>query len=268
MLGARERAGDLRSGSRPVGVSVFACGPFNSSLHAAPDLGGRYRSDSLPAGSRHFLAAVILCSQLWGLGTGNVGFMGTAGREPPGFHPLLLFFPGYLLSPILFAGQPSGLSARLYRPTGIATAQYGWMEGTCDHRPFYISPANWQHRFSSAPLGAEEGFNRLSSETETLQKTLADLLSWERRKRREQILATLFCYAFVAALPTRPFHGFLETVISRWFIPILFFGLIAPFFLRRGRWRLADSARALGGVDKTLRLRDAGPTARGVVGEP
>jgi hypothetical protein len=40
--------------------------------------------------------------------------------------------------------------------------------------------------------GPEEGFSRLSSETETLRNKLAELLSWERRKRREQILATLF----------------------------------------------------------------------------
>ena len=101
----------------------------------------------------------------------------------------------------------------------------------------------------------------MSSEAETLQKKLAELLSWERRKRREQILATLSCYALLAALLTLPFHGFLETVISRWFIPILFFGLMAPFFLGRGRWRLVDSARALARVDKTLRLDERALTA-------
>ena len=101
----------------------------------------------------------------------------------------------------------------------------------------------------------------MSSEAETLQKKLAELLSWERRKRHEQILATLFCYALLAALLILPFHGFLETVISRWFIPILFFGLMAPFFLGRGRWRLVDSARALARVDKTLRLDERALTA-------
>jgi hypothetical protein len=101
----------------------------------------------------------------------------------------------------------------------------------------------------------------LSSEAETLQKKLAELLSWERRKRREQILATLFCYALLAALLTLPFHGFLETVISRWFIPISVFGLMAPFFFGRGRWRSSDSARALARVDKTLRLDERVLTA-------
>jgi hypothetical protein len=101
----------------------------------------------------------------------------------------------------------------------------------------------------------------LSSAAETLRKKLAELLSWERRKRREQILATLFCYALLAGLLTLPFHGFLETVISRWFIPISFFGLMAPFFLGRGRWRPSDSARALARVDKTLRLDERALTA-------
>src|SRR5262245_24593783 len=135
------------------------------------------------------------------------------------------------------------------------------MESTRDRRPFYISRANWQHRFSSAPLGATEGITVLSLEAETLRKKFAELLSWERRKRREQILTTVFCYALFAALLTLPFHGLLEAVISRWFIPLLFFGFMAPFFLAKGYWRPTDSARALARVDKTLRLDERALTA-------
>jgi hypothetical protein len=101
----------------------------------------------------------------------------------------------------------------------------------------------------------------LSSETETLRKKLSELLSWERRKRREQILATLFCYSLLAALLTLPFHGLLSAVISRWVIPISFFLLLAPFFLVRGRWQLSDSVRALARVDKTLQLDERALTA-------
>ena len=101
----------------------------------------------------------------------------------------------------------------------------------------------------------------MSSEADSLQKKLADLLCWERRKRREQILAALLCYALLAALLTLPFHGFMQTVINRWFIPVSFFGLMAPFFLVRGRWRSSDSARALARVDKTLRLDERALTA-------
>jgi hypothetical protein len=101
----------------------------------------------------------------------------------------------------------------------------------------------------------------LSSESESLHKKLADLLSWERRKRREQTLVTLFCYALLAGLLTLPFHGLMQAVINRWFIPILFFGLMAPIFLVRERWRSSDSARALTRVDKTLRLDERALTA-------
>jgi hypothetical protein len=101
----------------------------------------------------------------------------------------------------------------------------------------------------------------LSLEAEALRKKLVELLSWERRKRHEQILTAVFCYALLAALFTLPFHGLLETVISRWFIPILFFGVMAPFFLVRGYWGLADSARALARIDKTLRLDERTLTA-------
>ena len=101
----------------------------------------------------------------------------------------------------------------------------------------------------------------MSLEAETLRKKFAELLSWERRKRREQILTTVFCYALFAALLTLPFHGLLEAVISRWFIPFLFFGFMAPFFLAKGYWRPTDSARALARVDKTLRLDERALTA-------
>jgi hypothetical protein len=110
-------------------------------------------------------------------------------------------------------------------------------------------------------LGAEEGFDRLSFEAESLQKKLAHFLSWERRKRREQTLIALLCYALLAALVTLPFHGYMQTVINRWLIPISFFGLMAPFFLVRGRWRSSDSARALARVDKTLSLDERALTA-------
>jgi hypothetical protein len=135
------------------------------------------------------------------------------------------------------------------------------MEDAGGRRSFYFSPANWQHRYSSAPLGAEKGFGRLSAEEKSLRKTFADLLGWERRKRREQILAALLCYALLCALFTLPFYGLLQTVINRWVIPILFFGILAPFFLVPGRWRSSDSARALGRVDKTLRLDERALTA-------
>ncbi|HEY7316384.1 MAG TPA: hypothetical protein VIE89_02350 [Candidatus Binatia bacterium] len=101
----------------------------------------------------------------------------------------------------------------------------------------------------------------MSSESDCLHQKLVALLSWERRKRYEQILLALLCYALLGALLTLPFHGFLQNAINRWLMPTLLFGLMAPFFLVRGRWRRSDSVRALAYVDKTLRLDERVLTA-------
>jgi hypothetical protein len=101
----------------------------------------------------------------------------------------------------------------------------------------------------------------LSTETEILRKKLSELLSWERRKRSEQILAGIFFCALLAALLMLPFHPFLPAAISRYLIPILVFCLLAPVFFIRQRWRLDDTARAVARVDKMLRLDERTLTA-------
>ncbi len=101
----------------------------------------------------------------------------------------------------------------------------------------------------------------MNAEAENLRKKILELLSWERRKRREQAFAALFCYALVAALLAIPFHGVLPTASSRWFTPILFVVLMAPFVLARRRWRRQDSARALAHADKALCLEERALTA-------
>jgi hypothetical protein len=101
----------------------------------------------------------------------------------------------------------------------------------------------------------------VSSEIEILQKKFSQLMSWERRKRTEQILTTLLCYSLFAALITLPFHRLLLTANSRWFVPISFFVLLAPFFFLRRRWLSADSVRALARVDNALGLDERAVTA-------
>jgi hypothetical protein len=101
----------------------------------------------------------------------------------------------------------------------------------------------------------------LSTEAEILRRKLSELLSWERRKRSEQILAGIIFYALLAALLALPFHPLLPVAISRYLMPILVFLLLAPGFLIRQRWRLADTARAVARVDKTLRLDERTLTA-------
>jgi hypothetical protein len=101
----------------------------------------------------------------------------------------------------------------------------------------------------------------LSTEAEILRKKLSELISWERRKRSEQILAGILFYALLATLLTLPFHSLLPLAISRYLVPILAFFLLAPVFLIRQRWRLDDTARAVARVDKTLRLDERTLTA-------
>ena len=99
----------------------------------------------------------------------------------------------------------------------------------------------------------------MNFDIEALQKKLSELLRWERRKRREQTLAALSCYALVAALVTLPLHSLLPIMDVRWLMPLLFFAALAPLFFRP--WGPRDSARALARVDKTLRLDERTLTA-------
>lgn len=101
----------------------------------------------------------------------------------------------------------------------------------------------------------------MSFEAEILQRKLSELLNWERRKRYEQILATLLCYSLLAGLLALPLHGLLPAGVSRWFIPVPFFVLLAPFMFLRRCWRREDSARALVRVDKALRFDERTVTA-------
>jgi hypothetical protein len=110
-------------------------------------------------------------------------------------------------------------------------------------------------------LGAAEGFDVLSPEAEILCKKLSELLSWERRKRSEQIVAGIVFYAVLAALLALPLHPVLPTAISRYLMPIVVFFLLAPVFFIRRRWRLEDTARTMARVDKMLRLDERTLTA-------
>jgi hypothetical protein len=98
-------------------------------------------------------------------------------------------------------------------------------------------------------------------EAQILRNKLSELLSWERRKRSEQILAGIFFYALLGALLALPFHPLLPAIVSRYLIPVLVFLLLAPVFFIRQRWRRQDTARTVARVDKTLRLDERTLTA-------
>ena len=94
-----------------------------------------------------------------------------------------------------------------------------------------------------------------------LEQKFAELLSWERRKRREDIFVTLVGYALLAALLALPLQWLLPARLNRWLLPIGFFALLAPWLFFRQRWRSADSARVLANLDKRLRLDERAITA-------
>jgi hypothetical protein len=101
----------------------------------------------------------------------------------------------------------------------------------------------------------------LNFSSESLQRKLSEILHWERRKRREQTLATVVAYALLAAVLVLPFHGLLPMGFSRWLIPVPFVLLLAPWLFSAKRWRPMDSVRAVARLDKTLELDERATTA-------
>jgi hypothetical protein len=96
---------------------------------------------------------------------------------------------------------------------------------------------------------------------EVLRDKFSEALRWERRKRREQALASLLFYALLASLIALPFYSDVGLSGSRWLIPAAAIAGAAPFFLYRSRWRHADSVRALARLDKALGLDERALTA-------
>jgi len=101
----------------------------------------------------------------------------------------------------------------------------------------------------------------LIPEAEILQQKFAELLGWEKAKRRERIFGLLCCYSLMAALVILPFHAQLLPAVSRVWVAPLIFLVLAPWLVLEKRWRTQDSARALAELDKTLRLDERAITA-------
>lgn len=99
----------------------------------------------------------------------------------------------------------------------------------------------------------------MSTDKETLRAQLSRLFDWERRKRREAILITVFFYAFLGALCAQPFIFLVRD--WAWAAPVAFFAALAPYFFFTRRWRNRDTARALAALDKTLHLDERATTA-------
>ena len=101
----------------------------------------------------------------------------------------------------------------------------------------------------------------MSAETILLQEKLSQLLRWEKRKRREQVLLAVIFYSLAASLVALPVCALVLPGVSPWLVPGLFFIPLAPWHFFRRRWRRADGVRALARVDHALRLDERTITA-------
>jgi hypothetical protein len=94
-----------------------------------------------------------------------------------------------------------------------------------------------------------------------LQNKFAELLRWEKQKRREQIVLCAAAVALAAAVLLSPLHGLLPFRGLRWLVPaILMLGLAPGYFYYR-RWRAIDATRTLVELDRKLGLAERAVTA-------
>jgi hypothetical protein len=96
---------------------------------------------------------------------------------------------------------------------------------------------------------------------EILKSKFAELFGWERRKRREQVFAVIFCISWALAILLFPLHVYLPTDALRWVVPAILFVGLTPYVFYRRRWQRQDAARAMVRLDKTLRLDERAITA-------
>ena len=94
-----------------------------------------------------------------------------------------------------------------------------------------------------------------------VERKFAELLRWERQKRREQILFLAAGVALALAVLLSPLHIFLPLRGLRWIVPFVLLTGLAPLFFYYRRWRGVDATRALVELDRKLGLDERAVTA-------
>ncbi len=94
-----------------------------------------------------------------------------------------------------------------------------------------------------------------------VERKFAELLRWERQKRREQILFLAAGVALGLAVLLSPLHIFLPLRGLRWIVPFVLLTGLAPLFFYYRRWRGIDATRALVELDRKLGLDERAVTA-------
>ena len=94
-----------------------------------------------------------------------------------------------------------------------------------------------------------------------VERKFAELLRWERQKRREQILFLAAGVALALAVLLSPLHILLPLRGLRWIVPFVLLTGLAPLFFYYRRWRGVDATRALVELDRKLGLDERAVTA-------
>ncbi len=111
-------------------------------------------------------------------------------------------------------------------------------------------------------MGASKGDSALTPiAPDILARKLSEILTWEKRKRRDEAVAALLFYAFLGAVLALPFYTKFVSGVTRWFVPAYLGIVLAPFWFVTKRWRRTDSTRAVARADRALRLEERALTA-------
>lgn len=94
-----------------------------------------------------------------------------------------------------------------------------------------------------------------------VERKFAELLRWERQKRREQILFLAAGVALALAVLLSPLHILLPLSGLRWIVPLVLLTGLAPLFFYYRHWRGVDATRALVELDRKLGLDERAVTA-------
>jgi len=94
-----------------------------------------------------------------------------------------------------------------------------------------------------------------------VERKFAELLRWERQKRREQILVLAVGSALAMAVLLLPLHIFLPLRGLRWMVPLVLLVGLAPLFFYYRHWRAVDRTRALVELDRKLGMDERAVTA-------
>ena len=101
----------------------------------------------------------------------------------------------------------------------------------------------------------------MTPDSAALQNKFAELVRWEKQKRREQIILRAAALALVTAVLLSPLHRLLPFDGLRWLIPVILLVVVAPVLLFCRRWRSGDTTRLLVQLDHQLGSAERAVTA-------